>query len=288
MRELTGNSSEHLHYNDWKKYAPLVKPNCKKHYFTRRKFLLIIVKTSPDRVSYRNAIRETYGALNELKDFRFQTVFVLGISNIIMEQNLLLKESSLYGDMLIGDFIDHYYNNTYKFINSINLAQSFCNLKKVVPYLLLLDDDYFISPKNLIAEINRHTPYERLYMGYRYISTPFRFYFNKFHISLKDYPFNAYPPYITAGAVLLTGQTVKEFYVAIQYTRLFVFDDVYAGILAYLVGIIPQNNYEFSVSSNILMNYIDVEKVWKTRIVSHGFLPDKIREMYKKLFNQIV
>lgn len=51
---------------------------------------------------------------------------------------------------------------------------------------------------------------------------------------LNEYSYNAYPPYNYGGAVLLTRQTVKEFYYAIQHVKLFKFDDVYAGNFYFL------------------------------------------------------
>uniref|UniRef100_A0A915DMY0 Uncharacterized protein n=1 Tax=Ditylenchus dipsaci TaxID=166011 RepID=A0A915DMY0_9BILA len=56
-------------------------------------------------------------------------------------------------------------------------------------------------------------------MGWRFLSSPFRLFFQKHRVSLSDYPYAAFPPYISAGAVFLSGQTVKEFYLAIQHLK---------------------------------------------------------------------
>ncbi|KAL3079177.1 hypothetical protein niasHT_036230 [Heterodera trifolii] len=53
-------------------------------------------------------------------------------------------------------------------------------------------------------------------------------------VSLDEFPFAAFPPYIAAGAVLLTGQTISEFYAAILQVRLFRLGDVFTGILSHL------------------------------------------------------
>lgn len=108
----------------------------------------------------------------------------------------------------------------------------------------------------------------------------------------------------------MTGQTVREFYLAVQHTRLFKYDDIYAGkififflfcillilsviwnttflgILAYFLGIPAQNHPEFSI--DMFSKFIDQNIVWKTKIVAHGFSPNKLREMYKEFSNIIL
>jgi len=73
------------------------------------------------------------------------------------------QESVRYGDLLVGNFTDHYYNNTLKFIHSIGLAKNFCGNSAsgegdgatTVPYVFLVDDDYLVSIRNLVLEAKR-------------------------------------------------------------------------------------------------------------------------------------
>lgn len=76
----------------------------------------------------------------------------------------------------------------------------------------------------------------------------------------------------------MTPQTVKEFYLAIQYTKLFPFDDVYAAILAYHLGILPQHNENFKFWSGTPGN----EPV--SIIASHGYSPKDLMR-YNTLIN---
>ncbi|KAK0402951.1 hypothetical protein QR680_016631 [Steinernema hermaphroditum] len=242
--------SVYLFENDWALSRPLISPYCNASTVGSKNSLLIIVKTAPDRVKNRQAIRSTWASpvFSQHGGFDIRTIFVMGSSP--SNADLLRQESKDYGDLLVGKFIDGYRNNTRKFIQSIGYAHDYCNrnvphVKYNVPYVLLVDDDYLISIPNLIAEVKKFAPHERLYTGWRFDSSPFRFVFHKHRVSLSNYPFDRYPPYVSAGAVLLTHQTVREFYHAIEYVRQYPYDDVYAGILAYMLGIYVRHNERF-------------------------------------------
>jgi len=44
----------------------------------------------------------------------------------------------------------------------------------------------------------------------------------------------------------MTGPAVKEFYLGIQYVKLFRFDDVYTGIIAHLLQMPASHSYAFA------------------------------------------
>jgi len=48
----------------------------------------------------------------------------------------------------------------------------------------LLDDDYLLLPWNLAAEVEKHVAHERLYMGWRYDTSPFRLRWRKFKVKI--------------------------------------------------------------------------------------------------------
>lgn len=193
-------------------------------------------------------------------------------------------------------------------MHSIRFAKNYCGeAEDPVPYLLLIDDDYFLNTRNLVRELRRHTVNERLYAGYRSDTSPFRLSFQKFAIPLSDYPFALYPPFITGGSVLLTRQSISEFYHSIQHTQLFRFDDVYAGlwlffsffskflidlifagILAYLLGINALNlNDKFPISYVYYPHRTvgpSEALLWKTTLIAaHGFAPLDLIEKWPYL-----
>lgn len=62
---------------------------------------------------------------------------------------------------------------------------------------------------------------------------------SKWHLSLDEYPYNHFPRYLPAGAIVMSKQVVEDFYYASYYTKHFRFDDVFLGIMAYKMNIIP-------------------------------------------------
>uniref|UniRef100_A0A1I8EUI0 Hexosyltransferase n=1 Tax=Wuchereria bancrofti TaxID=6293 RepID=A0A1I8EUI0_WUCBA len=86
--------------------------------------------------------------------------------------------------------------NDILFLSAVQFLFSYCHHHYNFPYALFVDEDYLVL------------------------------------VSIATYPFNCYPPYITVGAVLLSSQTIRKMYYAIQHTKLYSYDDIYAGILA--------------------------------------------------------
>ena len=70
-------------------------------------------------------------------------------------------------------------------------------------------------------------------------SSPMRHMMSKWYISLQDYPYNKFPPYVSAGCYLLSQQSARLFYIGTKLIKRFKFDDIYMGILAYKLGIPP-------------------------------------------------
>ena len=61
---------------------------------------------------------------------------------------------------------------------------------------------------------------------------PIRDRFSKWFVSIEEYPYNRFPPFINAGAYVISIKTLRTLYIASQFVKPFRFDDVYLGILA--------------------------------------------------------
>ena len=55
----------------------------------------------------------------------------------------------------------------------------------------------------------------------------------------SEYPFNVFPPYISGGAVILSEETLTEFYFSSAFTQHFRIEDVYLGLLALKLVVVP-------------------------------------------------
>uniref|UniRef100_A0A915DM91 Hexosyltransferase n=1 Tax=Ditylenchus dipsaci TaxID=166011 RepID=A0A915DM91_9BILA len=104
----------------------------------------IVSKSFVAKTSYSHDL----GSVQQESGFRIRTIFVMGTESPTQPNQSIFEESKEFEDLLIGNFVDHYRNNTLKFIYSMGLAKEFCSAEQAIPYLLLIDDDYMLSPRN--------------------------------------------------------------------------------------------------------------------------------------------
>ncbi|KAK6740329.1 hypothetical protein RB195_008660 [Necator americanus] len=262
--------------NDIRVLHRIVEPECNRWNPTLR--LLVIVKSSVHNEQQRNAIRRTWGSHRNSS----RVVFILGTAPDapVTVKHALLKELHNHSDILHVDVVDTYRNNTLKFLHSISYAFKPNHGCPSPDFLFLVDDDYMVQVGALLQYIARKNVSQHLYEGWRFDTTPFRVRFHKHAASLKLYPFDRYPPYISAGAVLLSRETFSYFYYAMQLVKLYSFDDIYAGILAYLLGIPPTHNEAFIFWSRS----IDPEE-WRSGkiLAAHGYSYHRILDEYPSI-----
>ncbi|KAK8407070.1 hypothetical protein O3P69_002002 [Scylla paramamosain] len=98
--------------------------------------------------------------------------------------------------------------------------------------------------KYIVTAVNEYM--EDLYAGYVFRdSSPIRWVFSKWYISLDEYPYSKWPPYVTAGAYVLSRKSLEELYFGSIYTNNFRFDDIFLGMAAKKAGIKPFHHKEF-------------------------------------------
>ncbi|XP_076661731.1 beta-1,3-galactosyltransferase brn [Halictus rubicundus] len=116
----------------------------------------------------------------------------------------------------------------------------------------------------------------RLYAGFVIISSPHRHKSSVWYVSLSEYPYHLWPPYITAGAYILSKEALLDMYYTSFYTKHFKFDDIYLGLLAQKAEIEPFHceefhfykkdytrfNYKYVITSHGYGNPIELLNVW--------------------------
>lgn len=107
---------------------------------------------------------------------------------------------------------------------------------------------------------------KHLFAGYVFKSAPLRLITSKWRVSLKEYPWDRWPEYVTAGAYVLSNKSMKTLYVGSWFVKHFRFDDIYLGIVAMKVGIKPTHcpNFYYYKKKYTKEGYVDV-------IASHGY-----------------
>lgn len=237
--------------------------------------LVIFVKSSLGHRSRRNVIRRTWGRTNRFSDVGMKIFFMIGRGS---EDSDLIVENEKHQDIIQAEFVDNYYNNTLKTMASIRWASQYC---KGSSYVLLIDDDYYLSVKNLLRFIGVFEAESggSMYAGTLFPgSSPMRHRFSKWFVSLQDYPFAKYPAYITAGAILLNADGLQKIYTASKFTKHFIFDDIFVGICARKARVEPRHS--------------DFFKMWRTTvkiddlIAVHGFAETELEEIWDTAYKQ--
>lgn len=138
--------------------------------------------------------------------------------------------------MIQEDFIDSYTNNTYKLTMGLRYLTQYRNNQ--FEFAFFIDGDYALNINNLLQYL-RQANRTSFYGGQMWFAAPFRDPSHKHYRSLQQYPYALYPPFIAAGAMLLSSDVVEKFFILSHYTTYFPFDDVFYGFIAKKLNITP-------------------------------------------------
>lgn len=223
-----------------------IQPAC-----ANRPYLLIQVHSAPLNVKKRLAIRYSWGA--EYNDFNtidmnkskhnvkraFQTVFVIGRSEIHGVNKVLLEESKAYKDVLITNFTDSYRGLSRKTVYALKWASNNC----LPMYMLKTDDDCYVNVKSIIQYLTNNFNPENLYTGrIQWFMPANRDTTSKFYVSEEDYPHFLLPPYASGGGYLFSGAVIPRLVNASKHIKLIPNEDANFGILMHSLNIKPVEN----------------------------------------------
>ena len=291
---------------------------CNKNAENGKTELVILVKSKLSHFEQRNSIRSTWGDKKANEKSLIRLVFLLGIPspdeeledehhqmdfddnlNALERKNeifsskrelslngMLKAENKLYSDIVQQNFHDTYYNNTLKAIMGLQWIDKYCSQSE---YYLFIDDDYYLNPKLLVEYLkyniqNNQTILNSLYGGFVFKnSSPMRHRFSKWYISLDEYPYDKFPPYVSAGCYILSKKSADLFLKATKLITLFRFDDIYLGILAYKLQIEPLNINQIYFYPPEFDDKHYVENI----IASHGFSPSLLKDTWKKIYKSM-
>uniref|UniRef100_T1JDR6 Hexosyltransferase n=1 Tax=Strigamia maritima TaxID=126957 RepID=T1JDR6_STRMM len=231
------------------------KTKCLDSSMTKKKKinLLILVKSALHHRGNRGAIRRSWGQETAIANVEIRILFLLGISashNDHKFDDLITNEHEKYGDILQSDFVDAYFNNTIKTMQGIRWVIENCDNAE---FILFSDDDMYVSIKNLLKFIRNPFYYPKeiedssklnvvpkaLYAGSVFLVSPVRTQFSKWYISVDEYPFSHYPPFVNAGSFVLSYEALVQLFYGSMFTKYFRFDDVFLGLIAKKMKIDP-------------------------------------------------
>ena len=131
-----------------------------------------LVKSAVDHFENRKVIRNTWGSEKQFDNVQIRSVFLLGYPAANDSLQLIVEEENgLFKDIVQGDFIDTYYNNTIKTLMALQWATKFCANSK---FYLFVDDDYLVSMENLLMFLLNPSAYPANYTYNKLNSIPTR------------------------------------------------------------------------------------------------------------------
>ncbi len=278
------------------------------HYVKLR--LVYVVKSAVDHFERRAAIRRTWGYEHRFSDVPIRTVFLLGSTEDEQVQSRVAEEYANHKDLVQGSFTDSYFNNTIKTMMGLRWTAELCPTSR---FYFFVDDDYYVSTRNALRFLRNPVNYPHyleepvlsfdddklnvgrkplqlvdfdlpedvnLYAGHVFHTAPHRHRSSKWFVTLDEYPFHLWPPYVTAGAYVLSKQTMEDMYYASPFVRRFRFDDVFLGLVSKKLGTVePFHCQEFHFTPKPYHRVSDYQYV----VASHGYSNPKQLEW---LWNQ--
>lgn len=231
--------------------------------------IIYLVKSALLNFGQRKAIRETWGTNG---DSRMIKIFIVGYNEPLQSQ--IERESITHGDILQFDMEDIYDNLVYKTVFSIAWL---CDSKIQTKYVHFVDDDRMINSKNLLkVAFNSLQVSEMKMIGFRvHCGKPYRNKSSKWYISVTEYAFDFWPPYLLGGTILTNLQVIKKLREVIPFSKVIRIEDAYIGILAKLLDISLEHNENFTpsfisgyeliykISSPDYRSYNTIIKAWK-------------------------
>ncbi|XP_053620050.1 beta-1,3-galactosyltransferase 5-like [Plodia interpunctella] len=205
--------------------------------------LLILVTSAPSHSAARDAVRMTWGHFAVRSDIAF--AFVIGVPPDTMRP-AIEAEDTLYGDIIVGRFMDSYSNLTLKTLSMLEWVDTYCPR---VQRLLKTDDDMFINVPKLIEFMkapSRVNATKTIWGKVVKKSLPKRTSRSKYFVSPLQFPGKVFPDFTTGPAYLLTTDVIRLILAAAPSQPYLRLEDVFiTGVLGNKLGIKRQHATEF-------------------------------------------
>ncbi|XP_041967430.1 lactosylceramide 1,3-N-acetyl-beta-D-glucosaminyltransferase A [Alosa sapidissima] len=246
--------------------------------------LLLFVKSSPENVERRQAIRSTWGNESYIQEglgVTVKVVFALGVHPNTHQrasvQQALSEEDRTYKDLVQQDFEDTFHNLTIKLLLQFRWAHAHC---AHASFLMSADDDIFIHMPNLVRYLQglKEDGVQDFWAGHVHRGAPpIRRRDSKYYMPYEMYQWPSYPDYTAGAGYVVSGDVAAKIYQASTSLNASLYiDDVFMGICAKSMGVSPQEHVYFSGEGKAPYHPCIYEKM----ITSHGHVAD-VRHLWK-------
>ncbi|XP_037109848.1 UDP-GlcNAc:betaGal beta-1,3-N-acetylglucosaminyltransferase 9 [Syngnathus acus] len=210
---------------------------------SRELYMLIAVKSVAADFDKRQVVRRTWG--KEGRSIR--TVFLLGVPKnrtaLPLWDQLLTYESQTFGDILLWDFEDTFFNLTLKETHFLEWINRTCPRVK---FVFKGDADVYVNVENILEMLQSEKSNEDLFIGDIIVNAkPIRRRTSKYYVPEFVYGSALYPSYAGGGGFVMSGYTARRLSASCQQVELFPIDDVFLGMCLQLIGIKPSRHQGF-------------------------------------------
>lgn len=205
----------------------------------------ILIHTARSHFRERQTIRNSWGSLKTYKNrWHIHLVFLLGepgpdinLQYFEWEQGMINSEQSKFGDIVIGSFIDTYYNLTYKHIMGYKWILNYCPNAN---FVIKCDDDMFIDIMQWLdwrdadlkkSQENNLTNLPELYCMPFIHTKPQRDNTSKYFVSWEEWPEEYYPDYCSGWAYGISVKAIRKLYTVTSPSTFLWMDDAFTGVL---------------------------------------------------------
>ncbi|KAM5185834.1 LOW QUALITY PROTEIN: beta-1,3-galactosyltransferase 9 [Callospermophilus lateralis] len=216
-------------------------------------FLLSLIFSSPGNGTRRELIRKTWGNVSSVQGHPILTLFALGMPVMVTTQREIDKESHKNNDIIEGIFLDSFENQTLKIITMTLWGVTFC---PNALFILKVDEEMFVTLPSLVDHLlNLKEHLENIYVGkVVHQDTPNRDPGSQNFVPLSEYSQKYYPDYCSGKAFVMSQDVARMMYVVFKEVPIMVPADVFVGICAKIVGLIPIHSSRFSGKRHIRYN----------------------------------
>lgn len=195
--------------------------------------VMVIVCSDVRHRDRRKVIRATWA-----RKLQPRPVFLLGIGQNHIDNEMALDEAKIFGDVIIEDFMDDYQNLTLKTMFAL---KHFLRLAPDASYFFKIDDDVVLNTYNLDHVMYKFRDCKGVFGSKEPIRYVHRDKESKWHVPSWMYAPDKFPVFVNGPAYLISGSIVDNIYRTALATPLVTLEDVF------ITGIVAHNILNYTI-----------------------------------------
>lgn len=264
------------------------------------KLVLFLIPSEPHNSLRRKIIRQTWlnttnmtSSSASANNIVFRNLFVIGKPSYSLSSpdrwestlELLRWENRMYDDVLVGDFVEDYWNLTYKTMLGITWAHFYCG--RAADFVFKIDDDVLVLQNKLFPLLDSFPTHDFFGGLCMKKGKPHRNKKSKWYISKLEFPRYRYPPFCYGPSYFFSSDLLPHIFNATLHVNFFKLEDVYMGLCIEHAGKSVQT---IKGVSNVSPKYTYC--AYKDLAIIHGIEPTKwsmyFRDMAKRAPQNII